>query len=202
MVTNREFAGDAVTAFGSVTLRGAGARLVLDWAGVPEPEAAADLFVGHHGTVTYEVLRGTRVVVAPNDGGVLQIESAGTDEQLCAWLLVSDAATPAGTLGLRFIDGFAPRQGERFNLLSVCGGLTGSFDAVQCGRCRGLRPTAQAWRRGPRRLRRCSRRIAAGDSMLAGVSPKVGGTAPTLGSHGGESCDCWWSRTTLYFERR
>jgi T5SS/PEP-CTERM-associated repeat protein len=54
--------------------------------------------------------------------------------------VVTGDASLDGTLVLQFLNGFAPRQGDAFQLLDVAGSVTGSFAEV---RVRGLAPGAQ-----------------------------------------------------------
>jgi hypothetical protein len=51
--------------------------------------------------------------------------------------VVDGDLTLAGTLVLQFMNGFAPRAGDRFDLLDVSGTVTGSFED---GEVRGLAP--------------------------------------------------------------
>jgi hypothetical protein len=65
-------------------------------------------------------------------GGRLKIELGGPDPGVSYdQFVVNGAATFDGTLELRFINGFAPRQGDTFSFLQVGGALSNGFAAVQ-----------------------------------------------------------------------
>lgn len=63
------------------------------------------------------------------EGSVLEIEIAGIGEGQFDVLNVTGNLTMGGRLVLRFIDGFAPLQGQTFDLLTA-GTLEGSFDVT------------------------------------------------------------------------
>jgi T5SS/PEP-CTERM-associated repeat protein len=72
-------------------------------------------------------------------GGVLDIQIAGTTPGAFDVLSIrGDAgagvagnATIGGDLSLEFLDGFAPRAGDRFDFLTATGSLTGQFEHVE-----------------------------------------------------------------------
>lgn len=63
------------------------------------------------------------------DSSVLEMEIAGIGDGQFDVLTVTGELTMGGTLVLRFIDGFAPKTGQTFDLLTA-GTLHGSFDVV------------------------------------------------------------------------
>jgi len=85
------------------------------------------------GTLTIE---GDLVV---NAGGVIDAEVAGPDD-LSDHLVVTGNATLNGTLVLHFMNGFAPKTSDHFEVLHVNGATTGDFAAVDV---QGLAPGAQ-----------------------------------------------------------
>ena len=65
-------------------------------------------------------------------GGRLKIEVGGPDPGVSHdQFVVNGAATLDGSLELRFINGFAPRQGDTFNFLQVGGALSNGFATVE-----------------------------------------------------------------------
>jgi hypothetical protein len=74
-----------------------------------------------------------------NSTGVIDAEVAGPDA-LSDHLIVTGNATLNGTLLLHFMNGFAPKTGDHFEVLHVNGATTGDFAATQV---EGLEPGAQ-----------------------------------------------------------
>jgi hypothetical protein len=62
--------------------------------------------------------------------GILEIELGGTGPNDIDRLVVTGAASLAGTLNLSLINGFVPSGGETFDFLAVADGITGAFDTV------------------------------------------------------------------------
>jgi len=62
---------------------------------------------------------------------LIEIEMAGTGAGQFDIVHVTKDAAVAGDLRLAFLDGFAPRTGDRFPFLQVDGALTGSFQNVE-----------------------------------------------------------------------
>lgn len=69
--------------------------------------------------------------------GFVRVEAAGTQPDR---LIVTGDATLDGTLVLQFTNGFAPKTGDRFDVLRIDGTVTGAFASVET---RGLAPGAQ-----------------------------------------------------------
>lgn len=65
-----------------------------------------------------------------SETGILEIELGGTGPDDIDRLIVTGAASLAGTLNLSLINGFVPSGGETFDFLSVAGGITGAFDMI------------------------------------------------------------------------
>ncbi len=67
---------------------------------------------------------------AQNTGGVLKIEVAGADQSASGRLDITGGADVAGTLEVRFVNGFLPTSGQVFKLLNVAGTFAGSFEQI------------------------------------------------------------------------
>ncbi len=63
--------------------------------------------------------------------GRLEVPVMGSDDGLYGSLGITGTATLSGTLALNFSQGFAPRLGDTFTILSTTGGVVGAFDNVQ-----------------------------------------------------------------------
>jgi hypothetical protein len=63
--------------------------------------------------------------------GRLEIEFAGVEPGLHDRLIITEGARLDGELLLRFIDGFAPKQGDEFQFLEINGDVSGDFATVQ-----------------------------------------------------------------------
>ncbi|PYJ58267.1 MAG: hypothetical protein DME24_17015 [Verrucomicrobia bacterium] len=63
--------------------------------------------------------------------GRLVIPIYGTNSNDYGQLIVSKAATLDGALELRFVNGFAPKQGDTFNFLQVGGAVSNGFATVE-----------------------------------------------------------------------
>ena len=73
--------------------------------------------------------------------GVLEMQIAGpTPGSGHDQIIIHGAATLGGTLRLKFIGGYAPKQGDHFELLNISGATTGSFANVEM---EGLEPSFQ-----------------------------------------------------------
>jgi autotransporter-associated beta strand protein len=65
-----------------------------------------------------------------NAGGVLKIAVAGVDPSASGRLDTTGSATVAGTLEVRFVNGFLPVSGQVIKVLNVGGAFTGSFAQI------------------------------------------------------------------------
>ncbi len=63
--------------------------------------------------------------------GRLEIPLAGRGAGQYGSLGVTGQATLDGVLALRFVNGYAPRQGDTFTFLAANGGVSGAFDSVE-----------------------------------------------------------------------
>jgi T5SS/PEP-CTERM-associated repeat protein len=63
-------------------------------------------------------------------GGQLLMDIGGTNYADNDHLIITNAANLDGNITFRFLNGFAPKQGQQFELLSVGGALTGNFATV------------------------------------------------------------------------
>ena len=62
--------------------------------------------------------------------GRLLIQVGGTNSAEYGHLMITNAATLDGNLTFKFIDGFAPKQGDQFDFLNVGGQVNGAFATV------------------------------------------------------------------------
>jgi|GEM_PF-1022447 len=67
---------------------------------------------------------------AQNTGGSLKIEVAGTDPSASGRLDITGSAAVAGTLEVRFVNGFLPVSGQVIKVLDVDGAFAGSFAQI------------------------------------------------------------------------
>ncbi|MCA9290806.1 MAG: hypothetical protein KDA25_06735 [Phycisphaerales bacterium] len=112
--------GNHVT-IGGGTLRGSGTveGIVENLGGTVEPGASAGVL-----TITGSYVQADAAALVVELGGL----RAGTEHDQ---LVISGAATLAGTLTPVFIDGFVPEIGDAFTVLTASS-ITGQFDAVTC----------------------------------------------------------------------
>jgi hypothetical protein len=106
------------------TIRGFG-TLVVD---------PANRITNSGGTISPGLSPGTLTINGSYEqqaGGRLLIEMAGTNSADYDHLIITNTATLGGTLELRFINGFAPKQGDKFNFLHVGGIMSNGFANVE-----------------------------------------------------------------------
>ena len=90
-------------------------------------------FVNPSGFVSAGLSPGTLTIngdFEQGEGGTLIIEVAGLEPGKFDVLKVSGAVTLDGTLEVRFLDGFLPKEGDTFEFVQADGGLIGQFATV------------------------------------------------------------------------
>jgi hypothetical protein len=103
---------------------------------------AADITIGHQGQVTVQASTSTLSGNLTNHGslildpstlnvfgnftlapdGTLVLDVAGTTPDLVSLLNISGLGLFDGTIAVDFIDGFAPKMGDSFDLINIVGG--------------------------------------------------------------------------------
>jgi hypothetical protein len=95
--------------------------------------APANRFTNANGTISPGLSPGTITISGSFQqlaGGRLLMDIGGTNYADNDHLIITNAAALDGTITFRFLNGFAPKQGQQFDVLSVGGTLTGSFATV------------------------------------------------------------------------
>lgn len=100
------------------------------------------------------------------EGGTLIIEVAGRDTGQFDVLRVTGSATLAGTLLVKFMNGFVPDEGDSLRMLEISGAVTGQFSEV---RVEGL-PEGQ-----PLNVESASGLVVVGAARPAGQPPNLCG---------------------------
>jgi T5SS/PEP-CTERM-associated repeat protein len=93
----------------------------------------ANRFTNANGTISPGLSPGTITISGSFQqlaGGQLLMDIGGTNYADNDHLSITNAAVLDGNITFRFLNGFAPKQGQQFDLLSVGGTLTGSFATV------------------------------------------------------------------------